>query len=165
MRIRRLAVLAAAGGALLVGLLVPPALSTPGSGATASVVARGTGDTKIRSHEKKYDVVVQSVTIQPGGHSGWHSHPGQAIVVVRSGTFTTYAAPSSDDDDDDDDARCRKSVFAAGSVYVDPGRGNVHIARNEGSTPLEVTVTYLDVPVGGAFRIDEAAPKARNCPA
>lgn len=164
-KLRRLAVLGSVAAAMVAALLVPPALSTTGSGITSSVVARGKGDTKIRSHAKKYDIVVQNLTFQPGGHSGWHSHPGQVIVVVKSGTLTTYAVRSSDDDDDDDEARCKKEVFKAGEVYVDPGRGRPHIARNEGSVPLEVTATYLDVPVGSAVRIDEAAPSARKCPA
>jgi hypothetical protein len=27
------------------------------------------------------DTIVQQVTVQPGGFTGWHSHPGPAIVV------------------------------------------------------------------------------------
>jgi hypothetical protein len=166
-KLRRLGVLASVAGAMVAALLVPPALSTPGSGVTPTVVARGKADTKIRTHAKKFDVVVQNLTFQPGGHSGWHSHPGQVIVIVRSGTFTTYKVVESDDDDEGDDdgddkSSCKKQVYEAGEVYIDPGRGNVHIARNEGTVPLEVTATYLDVPVGGAFRIDEPAPADCN---
>jgi hypothetical protein len=173
-KIRRLAVLGSVAGAMVAAMLVPPALSTTGSGVSSSEIARGKGDTKIRSHAKKYDIVVANLTFQPGGHSGWHSHPGQVIVVIKSGTFTTYFASSSDDDDDedgdDDDndndndndkSSCKPHVFKAGEVYVDSG-GNTHIARNEGTVPLEVTATYLDVPRGGAVRIDE--PKPSNCP-
>jgi hypothetical protein len=57
----------------------------------------------------------------------------------------------------DDEALCERSEFHAGDVYVDPGRGNVHIARNETSEPVELTVTYLDIPVGGGVRIDAGA--------
>jgi hypothetical protein len=38
----------------------------------------------------------------------------------------------------------------------------VHIARNEGKTPVTVVQTYLNVPPGGSPRIDAPAPG--NCP-
>lgn len=154
MRIKRLAMLGSVGATLLVATLVPSALSTPGSGVTATLQARGTAVDKIKTRgNQPFDVVVQQITIAPGGTSGWHSHPGQAIVVVKSGTFTTYRA---------DDPSCSPTHYEAGSVYVDPGYGNVHIARNESTdTALELQVTYVDVPVGDAFRID--APDPGNC--
>src|SRR6202795_4656149 len=31
------------------------------------------------------DVMVQTITFQPGGTSGWHFHPGVVILVVESG--------------------------------------------------------------------------------
>ena len=37
-----------------------------------------------------------------------------------------------------------------------------HIARNEGTTPVTVVRTYLNVPPGGSQRIDAPAPG--NCP-
>ena len=145
---RRLAVLGC-GAAILVAAFVPQALSTPGSGVTASVRGRATAVDKIKTRgNQPFDVVVQTITIAPGGHSGWHSHPGQAIVVVKSGTFTSYSVNDP----------CTPHDYPAGSVYVDPGYGNVHIARNNGTTALELEVTYLDVPVGAPFRTDEAAP-------
>jgi hypothetical protein len=103
MRFKRLAIIATMAGALFAGLLVPPALSTPGNGTTAQNLAQGTSHDKIKSRAKRpFDVVVQDVVIAPGGHTGWHSHPGQAIVVIRSGVFTTYNPPDDDDDDDDE---------------------------------------------------------------
>lgn len=150
---RPLFVVACAGG-FLVAALVPGAFSTPGEGVVGTIEARGTAVDKIKTRgNQAFDVVNQSVTIAPGGHSGWHSHPGQAIVVINSGTFTTYRA---------DDKSCKPTHYPAGSVYVDPGYGNVHIARNEGTVSLELEVTYIDVPVGAAFRTDH--PARGNCP-
>ena len=74
------------------------------------------------------------------------------VVVVSAGTLTLYRA---------NDPKCRPHEFPAGTSFIDPGRGNVHIARNEGATPVELYATYLDVPVGGSFRID--APDPGNC--
>lgn len=129
------------------------ALGTAGSGVAGVVVARGTADEKVKTRgDQPYDVVVQTITIAPGGHTGWHTHHGVAIAVVKSGTLTIYHA---------DDKTCTPQHFSAGRVYIDPGYGHVHIGRNEGTTTLELSVTYLDVPTGGAFRID--APDRGNC--
>ena len=130
------------------------AFGTAGSGASGVVTSRGTSDDKITTRgNQRFDVVNQTITIEPGGNSGWHSHPGQAIVVVKSGNFTLY---------DGDDKTCSATVVPPGQVFIDHGYGHVHIARNEGTVPTELHVTYLDVPVGGAFRLDAARPG--NCP-
>ncbi len=126
------------------------AVGTTGSGvsATPNPPVRGTAEDKVMTRgNEAYDVVSHDVTFAAGGHSGWHTHPGQAIVVIKSGTFTVYDAKT-----------CTAQVYGPGEVFVDRGYGDVHIARNEGAVPTEVRVTYLDVPVGGAFRIDAADP-------
>lgn len=150
---RRIALVGAVATAMLISI-GGIAGGTQGSGVTGPVLARGTAEDKIKTRgDQAFDVVAQSITIQPGGHSGWHSHPGQAIVVIKSGTFTTYDAH---------DKNCAPRVYRAGQVYVDRGYGHKHIARNEGTVPLELHVTYIDVPVGAPFRIDAARPG--NCP-
>jgi hypothetical protein len=151
---------------------VSTAIATPGSGILAApVLARGTLDAgqhhhqhkrhkpvKIRLHRPS-DVAVQQVTIAPGGSTGWHSHPGPAVVIVKSGSFTLYDA---------DDRTCTGTTYSVdpanpvGKVFIDEGYGHVHIGRNEGSTNTELYVTYLDMPVGAAPRIDVPAPG--NCP-
>jgi Cupin domain len=154
---------------------VATALATPGSGIlSAPILAQGTleaGDGHDHHHKGKRDkpvriklqrpsdAIVQQVTIAPGGTTGWHSHPGPAIVIVKSGSFTLY---------DGDDPSCTGTTYSvapgspSGKVFIDEGYGHVHIGRNEGSTNLELYVTYLDVPVGASPRIDVPAPG--NCP-
>ncbi len=130
------------------------ALGTSGSGVSSAVTGRFTSEDKIKTRgNQPFDVITQTVTIQPGGHTGWHAHPGQAIVLIKAGSFTTYDAS---------DPTCTPHVYGAGDVYVDHGYGDVHIARNEGTVPTELAVTYLDVPVGSPFRLDGANPG--NCP-
>jgi quercetin dioxygenase-like cupin family protein len=140
------------------------ALATPGSGVLSNVVSRSTvGPFHVKSKDKPdgsfdvhlhskgdSDVVTQTVTFAPGGHSGWHNHPGPAIVSVKSGTLTFYEA---------DDPTCTPLVFPAGTGFVEAG-GHVHIARNEGGENLTLNVTYI-VPVGAPQRIDE--PARGNC--
>jgi quercetin dioxygenase-like cupin family protein len=157
MKVKRLHALVVLG---TVGLSVPVgiALATPGSGVVAApVIARATVDgdnfkLKLRDSSNSADAVIQQVTIAPGGYTGWHTHPGPAVVLVKSGEFTLYQA---------NDRSCTGRTYGPGQSFVDAGYGNVHIGRNEGSNNVELWVAYLDVPVGGAFRIDMPAPG--NC--
>ena len=99
------------------------------------------------------ETVVQQIVIAPGGHTGWHSHPGPVVVLVKSGQISFY---------DSDDPTCTARVYSAGEAFIDSGQGHVHIARNESATEnLEVWPVYFDVPPGGIFRID--APSSGNC--
>jgi len=98
------------------------------------------------------ETVIQKITIAPGGHTGWHSHPGPVVVLIKSGQMSFY---------DSGDPTCTVRTYSAGEAFVDSGQGHVHIARNEGSANLELWATYFDVPPGGAFRID--APNPGNC--
>ena len=98
------------------------------------------------------DVIVQQIMIQPGGFTGWHTHPGPAVVVVTAGTLTYYPG---------DDPACTGYDFGAGQAFTDPGQGHVHSARNEGSTPVSLYVTYFDVPPGAGPSIPAASPG--NC--
>lgn len=131
-----------------------PAAATPGSGASGTLLARGAATEKIKSHSNgPFDVVVQQITIAPGGHTGWHTHPGNAVAVVKSGTLTVY---------DGDDPSCTGRHIDAGHVYLDPGGKHVHLGRNESAVPLEIVATYLDVPLGGEAR--QSAEDPGNCP-
>ncbi len=98
------------------------------------------------------DTVIQQIVIGPGGQTGWHSHPGPAVVLVKAGELTLYSG---------EDPTCTGRTYSAGQAFVDSGQGHVHIARNEGGVNLELWATYFDVPPGGAFRIDAASPG--NC--
>jgi quercetin dioxygenase-like cupin family protein len=130
--------------------LVGVALGTPPFGVIPGIPERGTIDGKFKvksglvelKTKGSIDVVQQTITLQPGGHSGWHGHAGPALVIVKSGTVTSYEA---------DDPTCTPHVYTAGDAFVDYGAG--HIARNEGATPAEVTFTIL-LPVGAAPRDD-----------
>lgn len=98
------------------------------------------------------ETVIQQIIIGPGGSTGWHSHPGPAIVLVKAGELTLYSS---------DDPACAGRTYTAGQAFVDSGQGHVHIARNLGGNNTELWVTYFDVPPGQPFRID--APDPGNC--
>jgi quercetin dioxygenase-like cupin family protein len=95
------------------------------------------------------ETVMQRIVIAAGGDTGWHSHPGPVVVLVTAGALTLYSAEG---------GGCASRTYTAGQAFIDSGQGHVHIARNEGSTDLELWVTYFDVPPGGPFRLDAADP-------
>ena len=102
-------------------------------------------DVKIKT-EGFSDVYVVYNKITPGGHTGWHSHPGPSIVSVKSGTATEYHG----------DDPFTPHVHLAGTCFVDDGEG-AHIVVNEGTTDLEL-VAFQILPVGATRKIDEPAP-------
>ena len=92
------------------------------------------------------DVYITHIRIAPGGHGGWHSHPGPSIISVKAGTATLY--------DECDDFTPHN--FAAGTAFVEDA-GCVHLLANEGDVDLEVFVIQI-VPLDAPRRIDEPAP-------
>lgn len=121
---------------------------------------KGSGQEVIHVPDAR-QTVMQQIVIGPGGHTGWHSHPGPVVVLIKSGTMSFY---------DGDDPGCTARNYSAGQAFVDSGQGHVHIARNESTTDnLEIWATYFDVPPPpplpasqSNFRIDRPAPG--NCP-
>lgn len=151
------ALCAAVGGMTIAG-------ATPGSGVLSGrVLAQGVfqdgldAKFKVSGHHGTQvsqihgdgRAVVQEIVLAPGGHTGWHSHPGPVVVVVRQGPLTLYTG-----------AACSSGqTYASGEAFVDPGQGHLHIARNEGSSNVELVVTYLAPPGTGVPRIDRDAPE------
>ena len=163
---RRLAVLAAL--AAIIASSATVAVATPPEGIVSATVFATAGfadrtdlrfrvskgsDQEVISANRSEDTVIQQVIIAPAGHTGWHTHPGPVVVLVKSGTLSFY---------DGEDPTCTVRTYSAGEAFVDSGQGHVHIARNEGSEDLELWATYFDVPADGIFRID--APSPGNCP-
>jgi quercetin dioxygenase-like cupin family protein len=100
----------------------------------------------------KSDGYVQTNVWQPGGSTGWHTHPSHTLVFVTAGTVTHY---------DGDDPSCTPHVYTAGMTFVDRGGTHVHIVRNEGDVEAQAIAVRL-VPAGQPGRID--APDPGNCP-
>jgi quercetin dioxygenase-like cupin family protein len=89
------------------------------------------------------DVIVQDVVYVPGGHTGWHSHPGILLSSVVSGSIEWY------------DSKCRKHVYNAGDSLTESTE--THYVRNVESVNAHFMVTYL-IAHGQPRRIDEPAP-------
>lgn len=152
----------------VVGLLVlvGAALATPGMNVFGQVQARGTIEDRASISwagielfliglrgSGQADVVTQSLTMAPGGTTGWHGHPGPVLVTVKSGELTVAYA---------DDRSCQGTTYRAGQSFVDFGNVRVHTALNRGPVPVDFWATYL-VPgaAGSPFRID--SPNTSSC--
>ena len=85
------------------------------------------------------DVVTVLFTVQPGGHGGWHTHPGPAVFTVSAGTLTMYEG---------DDPSCTPQHFPAGTGSIEAGTpAHSHLLRNETDSVAQTIVTFF-VPVG-----------------
>ena len=99
------------------------------------------------------DIAFQQLTIAPGGHTGWHTHPGPTLVSVAQGEGTLYHGISG----------CPAHKYATGTSFFQPTT-EVHNFRNEGSEPLVVYALYY-LPAGTpntGIRIDQ--PQPASCP-
>jgi quercetin dioxygenase-like cupin family protein len=155
--------LAVVVGLLAIAVTAASVLATPGSGFTPVQQWKGVFDeidvtAKTDGYKAKLetrgtsDVWVTRNAIDPGGQSGWHTHPGPSLITVTVGEVTAY---------DSDDPTCTGTVYKAGEGFVDPGSGHVHLLRNETDDPAE-TVAVQILPKDAARRIDAPAPG--NCP-
>ncbi len=120
--------------------------------AHATIAARvdtSSSGIKIKTHGPK-DMLVTSIVVDPSGSFGWHTHPGPVLVSVASGTLSLYHA---------EHRRCDRETVTAGQGFIEDG-GDVHLARNEGTTPVQLYVTFLAQPGTTEFLTEVAAPAA-----
>lgn len=150
-------------------------LATPSSGFSGTTIALGRfDDIDVRNHvpypesfrteaERNFwtsmqkakgpsDLYVQDNVWQPGGTTGWHTHPGHSLIIVTAGTITAYDA---------DDPSCTPRVYTEGMGFVDEGGDHAHVLRNEGSVEARTIAVQL-LPASAPRRIDAPAPMA--CP-
>ena len=134
---------------LVTMLSVTPSEATPPSGLTNITLARGT-DTSHGSIPLRFgtDIAMAQITVNPGGSSGWHSHPGGAIIIVQAGTLTVYRSAG---------RKCETTTYSAGQAFIERP-GEVDQVLNTGSVPYVLYVTFPRVPPGGSTRTDEPDP-------
>lgn len=98
------------------------------------------------------DLYVQSNVWEPGGTTGWHTHPGHSLIIVTAGTVTTYEGH---------DPSCKPHVYTTGMGFVDEGGDHVHVIRNEDTVEARTVAVQL-IPAGATRRTD--APGNTECP-
>jgi quercetin dioxygenase-like cupin family protein len=139
-------------------VFVGAALATQPKGVTPTPLTRATlgkfeaenNGIEVESQSTSADFALAKVVIEPGGTTGWHHHPGVALVSVNSGAVTEY------------DKSCNKSVFKAGEGFVE-SNGEVHVVRNRGKADAVLYVTFIaptKTPADGLVLLD---PKPKGC--
>jgi quercetin dioxygenase-like cupin family protein len=137
----------AVGGATIV-------FANPGTAITTTILghrATLTDSVQVNQDRVKFqtkdatDVLVQTITFQPQGSSGWHFHPGVVIVVVESGQVTTH------------NASCQTETYGPHQSFVESGT-EPFMVSNESVTDRAVVYATLIVPAGSAFRIETDPP-------
>jgi quercetin dioxygenase-like cupin family protein len=155
-------------GAVAITCIAGIAIATPIVGLNfANILASGTSNTEISQHvrvtlppvvgqEQEDDewsaklvtsgpsnFIVQDVSYFPGGHTGWHSHPGILLVSVTEGSIEWY------------NANCERTVYNVGDSLTESTA--THFVRNVGSVNARFMVTYV-LAKGQPRRIDQPAP-------
>ena len=97
------------------------------------------------------DVIVASIKVAPGASFGWHYHSAPVVAAVVSGTLTLY---------DGRDPSCAPQQIPAGHAFTEQ-KDQIHLARNEGTTPVQVVVTFIGAPHGKPTNVPAKQPS--NC--
>ena len=142
----------------VLAVFVGAALATQPKGVTPTPLTRDTlgkfeaenKGIEVESQRTSADFALAKVVIEPGGTTGWHHHPGVALVSVNSGAVTEY------------DKNCHKSVIKAGEGFFE-SNGEVHVVRNRGKANAVLYVTFIaptKTPADGLVILD---PKPKGC--
>ena len=148
---------AAIVGVAVIASFATVAIASPGSGfaptnlVTANLnnaVHQNSDRVKFQTKDQTY-VRVQTITIAPGGFSGWHHHPGIVIVSVLSGAVTfTHSDCSS---------KTYGPGLPNGAVFVEGGDDPGQASSAGGATLYATFVAPNDGPVSATtFRIEDA---------
>ena len=152
-RALRWALMIVALACVVMAMTVASGWATPPVGLTNIPLARGTNATDGTIPLKGgSDMAIAQITVGPGGSSGWHSHPGGAIVVVQSGSLRVYDSMGS---------HCHTATYTAGQSFIERP-GEVMDVLNIGAGSYTLFVTFPRVPQGALPRTDEANPG--TCP-
>jgi quercetin dioxygenase-like cupin family protein len=139
-------------GLALVATLVTAAPSL-GGGAPITAKVLGFGAMQATTiHAKAGAMILDSITIAPGGSFGWHTHGAPVAVVVKTGTLTVF---------DPSVGGCKPFTVSKGKAFVEPA-GHVHLARNETKTPVTVYAMYLGLPKAQAANAPADEPDGCN---
>jgi hypothetical protein len=162
----RLGLMALGFGGLLVAVSAVPGVATMGSLFVGTPLSTGKLDQgSLRVSSGSYVVTTRN-DVGVGGYSGWHSHPGGAIVTIEAGQITTYRVVRNEESEDGAAAfRCVVNTYTAGHTFIERP-GEPLDAVNRGTTATVIYATFPGVPVStaGAQRTDRPKPNPDPCP-
>jgi quercetin dioxygenase-like cupin family protein len=146
----------------------PPALATPGSGFAPSPIVNGHfGKIQVNTAGDKTDkwgLILKTLdntdmgsdrlSVQPGGVSGWHAHPGPVFVTVTQGSIIWY---------DGSDPLCSAHTYSAGQSFIE----KAYVPHNVSNASNSASAEFIAITIkpagfeGPAFRLDR--PEPNNC--
>ncbi len=132
-------------GAVVLGASSAQAMATPGEGEVVRTdLAKGTTDAPIAivsDEGQPTTLLVQSLLLKPGAHSGWHTHPGPEYSVITGGAVALQTGPD-----------CAVTSYAMGQAVFIPA-GVPHRVANDGAVDASVVVNYT-IPADAPARED-----------
>src|SRR4051812_48847613 len=137
----------------VLGLALLCALVTAGSSLATGqpILAKAIAVGKMQAttiHATSGAMILETYTIKPGGSFGWHVHGAPVAVVVTRGTLTVF---------DPKVNACAPFKVGKGQSFVEPAN-HIHLARNDGTTPVIVYALYLGVPKPSDTNVGETQP-------
>ena len=133
-----------AGIAVALGVAMSAATATatpPDGDATRTDIANGSTETPVSiTTDGPTTLVVQSLVLQPGASSGWHTHPGSELSAITGGSVALQTATA-----------CGPVTYGAGQAVFIPA-GVPHRVVNQSGSQAQVVLTYtlpVDAPVRG----------------
>ena len=130
------------------------ALANPGTLITTTILGhRATLSDSVQVNEDRIkfqtkdqaDVLMQTITFQPHGTTGWHFHPGYGIVIVESGHVTTH------------DSNCQTRTYGPHESFTESGTLPFMVSNDSDTENAVVYATFV-APAGSPFRIETAPP-------
>jgi quercetin dioxygenase-like cupin family protein len=149
---------------LIAALVAGGALATSPDGLSSSLLARFTvpagmyniqdqQSQRLQLHSKEsLDIAVVRATLQPGGHTGWHTHPKPSLVVVSSGSLTVSMP-------DPSGKLCLATEYGQGEAFVHSTDVHRFVA---GSAGAEFYVLYMG-PLAPLPLADFSPPAPEAC--
>ena len=93
-------------------------------------------------------MVLDQITIAPGGNFGWHTHGSPVAVVVTSGTLTVF---------DPSVGKCAPFKVSKGQSFVEPAN-HIHLARNDTTKSVTLYAMYLGIPKNAGANVPAKQP-------
>lgn len=135
-------------------IAVANASGTSGHGFTRHELSKVAVEDRMRIRTRgDAQVIVARISVEPGGHTPWHYHPGPHIVSVVTGTVEIY------------ETDCSVRTYEAGQGFYDPGpthRPHVHTLRNP-SPSATAELTVVDIREDGLPPTVAADPQPQPC--
>ena len=141
-------VAAAAAGFAAYALASPPSGQHPTTPAIGQLDAGQQVNTDRLKFQTKdaSDVATFSVTYDPSGFSGWHTHPGIVFVVVQSGAVVRQVG-------------CTSHIYSAGDSFIESDEQPPGQVRNASATDPAVLTVMQVTPHGSPRRVEANPPE------